>query len=54
MSLEERDTIALESVGQFGNVVYEMEREKRLTASLFGRVINGRPPWYCQGLLKQK
>lgn len=52
MTLNERNVIAFESVGQFGNRIYDMEREKRLTASLFGRVINRKPYTPCHGIVK--
>jgi hypothetical protein len=37
------------STGQFGNSTYERHREKRLTASLFGRVIKRTP---CHNIVK--
>lgn len=48
----ERDRIQAESVGQFGNYVFESERKLRLTASLFGRVIKRRPHTSCHNIVK--
>jgi hypothetical protein len=39
---EERNRIQRDTVGQFGNFAYEQERQNRLTASLFGKIIRRR------------
>ncbi|KAJ8911221.1 hypothetical protein NQ315_014933 [Exocentrus adspersus] len=47
-----RDEIAKSTVGQFGNDLYECERERRLTASLFGSVISRKEYTPCHNLVK--
>ncbi|CAH1170902.1 unnamed protein product [Phaedon cochleariae] len=50
---QERDRIQTESVGQFGNIIFENERKLRLTASLFGKVIKRRPYTSCHNMVKE-
>ncbi|KAJ8909749.1 hypothetical protein NQ315_014018 [Exocentrus adspersus] len=47
-----RDEIAKSTVGQFGNDLYECERERRLTVSLFGSVISRKEYTPCHNLVK--
>ncbi|KAJ8915575.1 hypothetical protein NQ315_012460, partial [Exocentrus adspersus] len=47
-----RDEIAKSTVGQFGNDLYECERERRLTAPLFGSVISRKEYTPCHNLVK--
>lgn len=39
-------------MGQFGNEIFESERQHRLTASLFGDVVRRRPTTPCHNLVK--
>lgn len=52
MDIVQRDQIQESSVGQFGNETYEQERKFRLTASLFGRVLNRRAYTPCHNIVK--
>ncbi|CAH1163408.1 unnamed protein product [Phaedon cochleariae] len=53
VSEAERDRIQTESVGQFGNAIFETERKLRLTASMFGKVIKRRPYTSCHNMVKE-
>jgi hypothetical protein len=52
MTQEERDRIQRDTVGQFGNFAYEQERQNRLTASLFGKIIRRKPYTPCHNDVK--
>lgn len=52
VSEEDRDRIQNDSIGQFGNEIFESERRYRLTASMFGRVIKRRPFTPCHNIVK--
>lgn len=52
VSKDDIKRIQQQSVGQFGNTIFEEERVLRLTASLFVMIVNRRPHTPCHNTVK--